>query len=178
MTIQMNLYTRSLRKSLASHLRTHRATMGLIIATVFCFSTVQAEENAAPPGLAGDSSHRAQESHYLSDEVEITLEAGERLEYALDVKQGELLLYSWKTDKGNIYTDFHGAPEPADDYPENYWIRYEESEDAGAHGSLVASFSGHAAWYWVNKNDHPVTVRMELAGYFSDGKIVFRKIGK
>ena len=174
MTIQTNLSARSLWKSSSIFLRSH-AAMGLIIATVFCFSTVQAEESDAPPGLAGDSSHRPHDSRYLSDVIEITMVAGEKLEYAVDLPQGESLLYSWKTDKGKLYTDFHGAPENKDDFPENYWIRYEESEEDSAHGSLVGTFSGHAAFWWINKNDHPVTVTMELAGFFPKGKIEYRK---
>ena len=133
MNLYARNYARNFSKSSAQGSRTHCPNMmGLMIMTaVFCFSTVQAEENAAPPGLAGDSSHRAQESHYLSDVVEITLAAGEQMEYELNLEQGEVLLYSWKTDKGNLYSDFHGAPKNAGDYPENYWVRYEESEDAG-----------------------------------------------
>lgn len=148
----------------------------LIAAVALTAPSIHAEESAAPPGLGGDSANRIYDSKYKSEIVEITMAPGEKLEYVLDVKQGDALLYSWKVDKGNLYSDFHGAPEDKDSFPENHWIRYEESEDGGAHGTVVAPFTGHTAWYWVNKNNHPITVTLELVGYFSGNKIEFRKL--
>ena len=140
---------------------------------VLAISAVMAADDA-PPGLAGDSANRIHDEVFRSEVVEITMAAGERMEYVLNMDQGESLLYSWQVDKGNLYSDFHSHPADKDKYPENYWIRYEESEHGGSHGSVVAPFSGPTAWYWVNRNEHPVTVRLEIVGYFSDNEIGFR----
>jgi hypothetical protein len=32
----------------------------------------------------------------------------------------------------------------------------------------VAPFSGEHGWYWVNLNDHPVTITLTVTGYFDD----------
>ena len=140
---------------------------------LLAISAVMAADDV-PPGLAGDSANRIHDEVFRTEVVEITLAAGERMEYVLNMEQGESLLYSWQVDKGNLYSDFHSHPDDKDKYPENYWIRYEESEHGGSHGAVVAPFSGPTAWYWVNRNEHPVTVRLELVGYFSDNEIGFR----
>ena len=149
----------------------------VVLAVIFQSpSAVMAADDAAPPGLAGDSANRIHDDMFRSEVIEITMAPGEQLEYVLDIEQGEPLLYSWHVDEGNLYSDFHGSPDDKEKYPENYWIRYEESEHGGSNGSLVAPFSGHTAWYWVNKNDHSITVRLELVGYFSENKVAFRKL--
>ena len=143
---------------------------------ILAVSAVMAADDGAPPGMAGDSANRIHDEVFRSEVVEITVAAGEQLEYVLNIEQGESLLYSWQVDKGNLYSDFHSHPDDKDKYPENYWIRYEESEHGGSHGSVVAPFTGPTGWYWVNKNDHPVTVRLELVGYFSENNVAFRRL--
>lgn len=148
----------------------------VVSAIVFqCIPVVMAADDA-PPGLAGDSANRIHDNPFRHEVVEITIAAGERMEYVLHLEQGESLLYSWQVDGGNLYSDFHSHPDDKDKYPENYWIRYEESDHGGSNGAVVAPFNGPTAWYWVNRNEHPVTVRLELVGYFSDNEIGFRAL--
>ena len=55
------------------------------------------------------------------------------------MKQGDALVYSWRLVEGaSIYSDFHADPLEVEKFPEQYWIRYLESEDPSASGSLVA----------------------------------------
>ena len=151
--------------------------LGLVVIGILGVSGVTLAEDAAPPpGLGGDSANRIHETKFSNETIEITLAPGERMEYMLDIEQGESVLYSWQVDKGNLYSDFHSHPGDKDKYPENYWIRYEESEHGGSHGTVVAPFTGPTGWYWVNKNEHPVTVQLQLVGYFSGNKIAFRKL--
>jgi len=152
------------------------ATLAFMAATlVLPGGLVVADEIVSPPGLAGDTANRTHESKFRQEMVSISLAPGEQMEYVLDMKQGDPLLYSWSSSEGPIYSDFHAAPED-DEYPENYWIRFEVSEDHGANGALVAPFDGHTAWYWVNRNDHPVTLSLELVGYFTANEIAFREL--
>ena len=161
---------------LSSRLRVGGAVLGLAAAGILSFSGVALADDAAPPGLGGDSANRIHDAKFSDETIEITLAPGEQMEYMLDIQQGESVLYSWQVDKGNLYSDFHSHPDDKDKYPENYWIRYEESEHGGSHGAVVAPFTGPTGWYWVNKNEHPVTVRLQLVGYFSGNKIAFRKL--
>ncbi|MGE4658114.1 MAG: hypothetical protein AAEI08_04185, partial [Gammaproteobacteria bacterium] len=75
------------------------------------------------------------------------------------------VLYSWDVDRGDIYVDFHGHEPGVSDY----WVRYkEQQEGAGGKGSLVAPFGGEHGWYWLNYNDFPVVVTLNVSGYYSD----------
>ena len=74
-------------------------------------------------------------------------------------------------DKGIVYTDFHADPTlNKDSYPEDYYIRYRESETANSSGSLVASFSGNHGWYWLNIEEHPIKITLEVSGFYSEIK--------
>ena len=49
-------------------------------------------------------------------------------------------------------------------------FRSEDQETAGGSGSLVAPFAGEHGWYWLNVSNNPVTVTLNLTGYFDDTK--------
>ncbi len=82
------------------------------------------------------------------------------------LRTGKMIMYTWATDRGAIYSDFHGHnPEFGDDF----FVRYlEHQEGAGQSGSLVAPFDGEHGWYWLNYNDFPVTVSLTVTGYYDD----------
>ncbi len=88
------------------------------------------------------------------------------MEYKVRIKQGDAFVYSWHLDKGIIYTDFHADTGGNDQYPEHYWIRYAESETRRAAGSLVAPFDGNHGWYWLNIEEEPVTITLEVRGFY------------
>ena len=83
------------------------------------------------------------------------------------LRAGKMIVYEWRVDRGELYSDFHGHnPE----FGEDFWVRYREDQQGAARGSgsLVAPFAGEHGWYWVNINDHPVTVTLTVTGYFDD----------
>ena len=112
------------------------------------------------------------ESVYRDDQIEVRLESGEGIEYKAVLLTGEPLLFSWKASGGEVYTDLHAEPGKKSDFPEKYWLRYDESETTAGHGYLIAPFDGNHGWYWLNRNIGPVTVQLEVSGFYSD----FRKI--
>jgi hypothetical protein len=97
---------------------------------------------------------------------EITIPPDEETEIKTVLRTGKMILYTWKVDRGSIYSDFHGHnPEFGDDF----FVRYlEHQEGAGQSGSLVAPFDGEHGWYWLNYNDFPVTVSLTVTGYYDD----------
>ena len=98
--------------------------------------------------------------------------ADEQLEYKAKMAKGQVMVYSWEVDGGEIYYDFHAD---AYDGPEGYWVRYEEGDGkAEAHGSLVAPFSGNHGWYWLNYNPEPITIRLTVSGYYEEVVELFR----
>ena len=83
------------------------------------------------------------------------------------LREGKMIVYDWRVDRGELYSDFHGHNP---DFGDDFWVRYREDQQGAASGSgsLVAPFAGEHGWYWVNINDHPVTVTLTVTGYFDD----------
>jgi hypothetical protein len=79
--------------------------------------------------------------------------------------KAQVILYSWKAEGGEVYTDFHGhAPDSGQAF-----VRYQEQQSGHeGRGSLVAPFAGEHGWFWLNIADQPVTITLEIRGYFRD----------
>jgi hypothetical protein len=121
------------------------------------------------PDILGDPYSRTQSTKFRSDTITIELDVGEQTEYKAIMKQGDVLVYHWKLDKGVVYTDFHADPgenAAAAGYPDRYYIRYAESEIGESSGSLVAPFDGNHGWYWLNIEEAPITITLEVHGYY------------
>lgn len=127
------------------------------------------------PDVLGEPYSKQQPQPYRTDTFEIKLEEFEQVEYKAILEQGDVIVYSWSVDDGVVYTDFHADPgEGAEGYPDQYFIRYRESESASDSGSLVAPFDGNHGWYWLNIEDHPITITLNVAGYYSEINELFR----
>jgi hypothetical protein len=121
---------------------------------------------------AGADNIGVRQSAYSTDHIEVTLESGEGIEYKAVLSQGELLVFSWTTSGGEVYTDLHAEPEHKSDFQEKYWLRYDESEAMEGHGYIIAPFDGNHGWYWLNRNIEPLTVELDVSGFYSE----FREI--
>jgi len=131
------------------------------------FPVAPAEFDFYEPEVLGDPFSRTHASAFQSATLVIKLDVGEQVEYKAVMQQGDALLYHWKLEKGVIYTDFHADPgEGAEGYPDRYFIRYAESEVGESAGSLVAPFAGNHGWYWLNIEDYPITIMLEVRGFY------------
>ena len=119
------------------------------------------------PDIVGDPYSRTQAGKFRSDTIIIELDVGEQTEYKAIMEQGNAFVYHWKLEKGIVYADFHADPgENAAGYPDQYYVRYAESETGENSGSLVAPFSGNHGWYWLNIEEEPITITLEIHGYY------------
>jgi hypothetical protein len=99
--------------------------------------------------------------------VEIRLKGREELEYKATLPQGEPMLYSWTVQGGAVYSEFHGEPTQGE-WPEGFFQSYRISERSEQeHGSFIAPFTGKHGWYWRNLGDEPITIVLEVHGYYS-----------
>lgn len=127
------------------------------------------------PDTLGDPFSRSQGADFKTASMTIALEEFEQVEVKALMKQGDALVYSWKLVEGEtVYTDFHADPQNTEGFPELYWIRYRESEDASSSGSLVAPFDGNHGWYWLNIEENPVTIELEVRGYYESIEEIMR----
>ena len=120
-----------------------------------------------PVPLPNPEVHQSRPAQYRSDTIEIRMAPEEELEYKAVLQQNQVMVYSWQVDKGDVYFDFHAD---AFEAPQDFWVRYQEGEGSGANGSLTAPFGGNHGWYWLNYNDFPVTIRLQVSGYYDELK--------
>lgn len=127
------------------------------------------------PEVLGEPFSKTQDVAFRTDVLTIDLDVGEQVEYKAIMHQGDTIVYAWSVDDGAVYTDFHADPgENAEGYPDQYYIRYRESETAQSAGSLVAPFDGNHGWYWLNIEEHPVRITLKLTGYYERIDELFR----
>lgn len=127
---------------------------------------VEIPDFGEPVPLPNPEVHQDQLEPARSDTLEITIPGDGETEIKTVLGANKVLVYSWKTDRGSIYSDFHGHdPE----FTDEFWVRYEEHQEGNEdNGSLVAPFSGEHGWYWLNYNEFPVTVTLSLTGFYDD----------
>ena len=95
------------------------------------------------------------------DTITITLPARGEKEYKLEVAKGATFSYSWKTDKGVLFYDFHG--EPKGDTTGSFET-FKKGMAEEASGSLTTTFEGTHGWYWKNYNSYPVNITLNVKG--------------
>ena len=105
-----------------------------------------------------------QTTPFRSDELSLTLQPNEGAEIKARMKGGERYVFSWDADGGKVDFDMHGekANGPADSFT-SYW-KGRDHQSAG--GAFTAPFDGTHGWYWKNRNDKPVTIRVKTSGYY------------
>lgn len=99
--------------------------------------------------------------------IELELGVDGQTEIKTVLREGKMIVFDWKVDDGVVYSDFHGHnPE----FGQDFFVRYKEDQRGAPRGSgsLVAPFEGEHGWYWVNLEDHPVTITLTVTGYFDD----------
>jgi len=128
---------------------------------------------AAPPpaefrstDLAHLGIERGQAQAYRTDVIDIPLGAvkqkGARLEYKVHVKAGDAVVYSLTATKP-VVSEFHG-----ESHANKAVMFYREDKATTAtHGQFISPMTGAHGWYLANTNDTPVTVRLQLSGYYT-----------
>jgi len=130
--------------------------------------TTQWNEVPAPTGK--DALSRTYPAGYRTDVIDVPIRGnGGSLEYMIRMKAGDTVVYSWDVpgigDPQTFHTEFHGHTDAAPGQPGDLMF-YEKAAGATASGALVAPWQGIHGWYWQNKGDAPVTVRLRMAGFY------------
>jgi len=97
------------------------------------------------------------------DEVTINVAPGQGLEYKLHMMPGAKLQHSWVVEGGALYFDFHGEPQgDTTGYFESFTI----STASKVSGIFNAPFEGSHGWYWKNKGDKPLVIKLTIKGNY------------
>lgn len=133
------------------------------------------EEVVATDAASGPTAQR-QPAAFRTDTFEIPLAAdgdeGRRnaLEFKVRLQKNATLVYSWEADglavPEDLMFDFHGHTVAAEAKGAVSVADYEKASGAAAHGSLVAPIDGIHGWYFRNRSDRPIKVRLKLSGFY------------
>jgi hypothetical protein len=112
----------------------------------------------------------AQRRPFQFDSREIALAPGEGMEIKYNMRKGAGLTYSW-TASATLFYEFHGEPDvkPAGKEGTDYFESYDLDDKKGkaqAHGTFVAPSTGIHGWFWENKSDKPVNLKLVSAGFY------------
>jgi hypothetical protein len=101
---------------------------------------------------------------FRAEEMSLTLGPDEGAEIKAMMQVGDRMMFTWSAAGGSVSFDMHGEALNAgkDDFTSYLKGR---GETAG-HGSFQAPFAGTHGWYWRNRGDTPVTIRVKTAGYY------------
>lgn len=112
----------------------------------------------------------AERRPFQFDSREITLAPGEGMEIKYDMRKGAGLMYSW-TASASLSYEFHGEPDvkPAGKEGTDYYESYDLDDKKGkteSHGTFLAPSTGIHGWFWENKSDKPVNLKLVSAGFY------------
>ena len=105
----------------------------------------------------------AKATPYRSDVKTVTLAPHEGIEVKARMRAGDAFNFRW-TSTGPVRADMHGEPSGGkEDEFTDYW---KQKDISSAQGSFTAPFAGTHGWYWKNRGDAPVTVKVMTDGFY------------
>jgi hypothetical protein len=100
---------------------------------------------------------------YKTDTIRIPIGGDGEVEYKIKMRAGQALVYSWQSDSGNVYYDFHGEPL---NNPKGSQTYKKDEELKSANGAFVAPFDGIHGWYWLNLTAKPIKITLKISGFY------------
>jgi hypothetical protein len=113
---------------------------------------------------------KVQSTPWRTDVVEIPLPPdGGELEYALNMKSGDAIVYSidfGKIENPDVFvTEFHGHTEKRADGVGDLMF-YSKAKGSPENGQLVAPWDGVHGWYLKNDSAKEAVVTLKIAGFY------------
>ncbi len=100
------------------------------------------------------------------DVVSVIVPAKKGIEYKFNSRKYASIKYEWSTDKGIVYTDFHGEVlqenAPKNVFYESYTLAYSNNMA----GTLTAPFEGKHGWYFRNDTKEDIIIILKLKGQY------------
>lgn len=118
---------------------------------------------------------------FKNETIMIVVEDLGEVEHKFIMREGMSFVYSWKVKdvKGDgVYFDFHGHPQASDveNYPEDFEMAYSKSEGKSQSGSFRAPFGGLHGFYFMNLEEGPIVIELNVSGYYKEHKEVYRAV--
>ncbi|WP_417768750.1 transmembrane anchor protein [Stappia sp.] len=104
------------------------------------------------------SSAAAQEAPVWRDETTFTLAPGDTAEWKMEMTEGQTAQYLMTVEGGRVNFDLHG-------HGGGNSVTYEKGRGStGEEGEFTAEFDGDHGWFWRNRDNSDVTVRVQVRG--------------
>lgn len=100
---------------------------------------------------------------FRNDEMSLTLKPNEGAEIKVTMRKGEQLVFNWVTEGGPVNVDLHGEKTSDGENSTSYWKGMQLANDQGA---FVAPYDGTHGWFWRNRGDQPVMVKVKVSGFY------------
>jgi hypothetical protein len=106
---------------------------------------------------------------WRTDSIDIPVKAGADLEYKLEMKKGQGIVYSINygdlVDPAVIVSEFHGhTPKGADGNGDLMY--YSKTGGTNENGVFSAPWDGIHGWYLKNQSDKDLVVKLDVAGFY------------
>jgi hypothetical protein len=150
------------------------------VATTENTPAAQAEATSLPAPVNGWVEHplkegviKLQAADFRTDTIEIPLPAQSDLEYKLQMKQGDAVVYSIEygtlANSSLVISEFHGHTEKRADGVGDLMF-YSKTDGTAQHGQFVAPWDGVQGWYLKNDSSDDIAVTLKLAGFYELGE--------
>lgn len=113
-----------------------------------------------------DNAAPANPSEFRSDEFTIDVLAGKGIEFKVKMKKYDQFKYEWVTNEGVVFHDFHGEVKQGEKYSK-FYESYAQAFSNNVVGTFLAPFEGIHGWYFSNKSDKDVQVKLRLKGQYA-----------
>ena len=107
-----------------------------------------------------EDTETTEENH---DVLEFILKPDEAIEIKLEMVEGSLVKYNWKTHNGGLNYNLHGDGYKGSQQSITYKKGRMTSSDSG---EIISEFDGYHGWFWRNRNSAAVTVTLETIGEY------------
>lgn len=97
----------------------------------------------------------------VADEVEFPLYPFESVEYKYELDAGQALVYQWSAESAVVF-DLHSEEEGTDAEDA---VSFSVGRAASQNGTYVAPFKGKHGWYWENRGDVDVLLKLRTVGF-------------
>ncbi|HSI59214.1 MAG TPA: hypothetical protein VLA16_16755 [Ideonella sp.] len=97
-----------------------------------------------------------------SDEMTLVVKPHTGVEVKAHMKTGDHLIFRWEAS-APVKMDMHGEPPNAGDEFTRYWM---ESDLSAGQGAFTAPFDGQHGWYWRNRSEKDLTIKVRTAGFY------------
>ena len=106
---------------------------------------------------------KTQAGSWHTDSIEFELAPFESVEYKYYLATDATLLYHWRAN-GIVVYDLHTEPDRA---AQGYSESFEKSRGKESKGSYIAPYEGIHGWFWQNRSQQDITLRLETSGFYA-----------